>query len=78
MEPLSLIISIVELHSNERGERVVRYVCPKPPPNLKPPQCITCICLMLPHVCMWYILVVLGSVTVLSIDTLVTYELVDY
>ena len=51
---------------------------PNPPLNLKPPQCITCMLLMLPHVCMWYILVVLGSVMVLSIEILVTNELVEF
>jgi hypothetical protein len=40
-----------------------RYVYAKPPPNLKPSLCTTCLHLEATNVCTWYIVVVLGTCT---------------
>ena len=37
---------------------ILRYIYPKPPPNKKSPLCTTCMHLLLPNVCMCYIVVV--------------------
>lgn len=44
----------------------LRYLYPRPPLNLKPPLYTACIHLLLPIVCMWYIVVASGSVVVLG------------
>lgn len=49
---------------------ILRYVYPKLPSNLKLPLWSTCIHLLLPFVCMWYIMMVLGLVVVLGRCTL--------
>ena len=51
-------------------QHALRYIYPKPSPNLKPPLCIICIHLEATNVYMWYIVVVFGLMIVLGIRTL--------
>lgn len=69
---MSILASIIAVHY------ALRYIYPKPPPNLKPSLCITCIQMEATNVYMCFIVVVLGLMVVLDIRTLEYSKFLDY